>query len=122
MSNWQDKIGSAIKSVTDRQEAFVSGVQRGITLGGDTLEKVAGFQLGVASSGVDAAVAQVKLLGQPGNPLTYAKRQVELASDGMQTVTAKAGELKDIASECASDVAALFVISTPSKARAKKAA
>ncbi|MEL7043466.1 MAG: TIGR01841 family phasin [Pseudomonadota bacterium] len=122
MSNWQERIGSAIKSVTERQEAFVGGVQRGITLGGDTMEKVAGFQIGLASSGVDATVAQVKLLGQPGNPLTYAKRQVELVSDGMQTVTAKAGELKDIASECASDVAALFVVPAPSKPRAKRAA
>ncbi|MEM1190810.1 MAG: phasin family protein [Pseudomonadota bacterium] len=122
MSNWQERIGSAVRSITERQEALVSGVQRGITLSGDTMEKVAGFQLGLASSSVDAAVAQIKLLGQPGNPLTYAKRQVELVSDGMQTVAAKAGELKDIASECASDAAALFVVPSAGKPRGKKAA
>ena len=100
----------------ERQAALVNGAQRGITLGGDVLEKFAGFQLGLATDGVDAAVTQVKLLGQPGGVTAYVKRQVELASGGVQTAKARAGELGDLLSETAADAVGLFAVAAPGSA------
>jgi len=123
MSTWQERIGNTIKGMTDKQEALIGGMQRGTTLAGDTLEKLASFGLGTAAEGVDAAVAQVKLLGQPGNPAAYLERQVELVSGGVRTVSGKAGELGELLSECAADTAALFEIAPPKAAsRSRKAA
>jgi len=125
MANWQDRIGGTLKAALERQEALVSGAQRSVSLGGDVLEKFAGFQLGVATDSVDAAVRQVKLLGQPGGVTTYVRQQVELASDSAQTARARAGEFGELLSETAADAAGLFAVTAPGSggsARSRKAA
>ncbi len=123
MANWQEKIGNTIKGVTNRQEAFVNRVQQGITLTGDTMERLAGFQIGLATDGADAAIAQVKLLGQPGTPVTYLKQQVGFVADGVRGAKSRATELRDLTRDGASDAVALFGFSGKKKttSRAKTA-
>jgi hypothetical protein len=124
MANWQEKIGGTFKAAMERQEAIVSGAQRGISLGGDVLEKFAGFQLGLATDGVDAAVRQVKLLGQPGGVTAYVRQQVEFASDSAQTARARASELGDLLRETVADAAGLFATAAPASggsSRSRKA-
>lgn len=123
MANWQEKIGDTIKGMTDRQEAVVSTMQQGMTLAGDNLERLASFQTGLVSDSADAAVSQVKLLGQPGTPVSYLKQQAGFVADGARAAKTKATEFGDLVSDCASDTVALFGVSAkPRASRGKKAA
>lgn len=124
MANWQEKIGDTLRGITDKQEALVGGVQQSITLAGSNLERFASFQIGLATDTADAAVAQIKLLGQPGTPVSYLKREAELVADGVRSIKGKASEFSDLVSDCASDTVGLFGIGAKTKAssRTRKAA
>jgi hypothetical protein len=123
MATWKDRISGAIRNAAERQETLVANVQRGVTLSGETLEKVSAYQLALAADGADAAVTQVKMLGQPGTAANYLKSQLEFTVDGVKGVRTRASELGGIVNECAKDFAALVdIVPRASAARSRKAA
>lgn len=124
MTDWKEKVGESIRSLADRQEALTAGLRRGADCGTDALEKLASFQLGLAADSVEASVAQARLLVQSGDPLALVERQIAFVSELGESVTAKTGELGEVMSECASDVAGLFAVAPKAKSttRARKAA
>ncbi|GEM_PF-6861848 len=124
MMNWQDKLAESMKKLSDKQSDLRVKAQQGMTLSAESVEKLAGYQLGLAAEGVDTLVTQVKLLGQPGTAGEYFERQAELLAESVQSVSGRAREFSAILGDSVADAAALFEFAAKPKAapRAKKAA
>ncbi|MEM8940975.1 MAG: hypothetical protein AAGC91_02400 [Pseudomonadota bacterium] len=108
MGNWQERIVDFAKGAVDKQSAVTAGLREGVEVGAETLEKTAGFQLGIAADTIDSAVAQLRLLADPGTPVNYLKQQAAMFTDGLQNARTRVEEAALLANESAAAVSSIF--------------
>ena len=108
MSNWQDKVTQSVKEMTEKQEAFAATSQESINKATEVFQKMADFQMQVAAEAVDTIIAQIKLLGQPGNPAEFVEKQVELVTESFQKASARATEMSDLMTASATEMSEIF--------------